>query len=170
LDFLTACSAGILLIRSMRILFLLLISTSTFAQTANNQHTPEEKAVLATVQALFDTMRDRDTTAAAALLLPDGMNFVAIDGRDSLMRWPNAAFVDQLKQPGVQARERMWDAEVRVRGKIAQVWAPYDLYVNGSFRHCGIDAFTLIFENNRWRITGAAFTVEKKDCPPGRPE
>lgn len=154
----------------MRILFLILLSSAAVAQTAKQKYTAEEQAVLATVQALFDTFRNHDTTAAAALLLPDGMNFVAVDGRDSLMRWPNAAFVAQLKQPNVQARERMWDAEVRVRGKIAQVWAPYDFYVNGTFKHCGIDAFTLIYENNAWRITGAAFTVEKKDCPPGRPE
>ncbi len=148
-----------------KISFLLLfVSTSLLAQKPAD----EKAAVVATVQALFDAMEQRDTLAAQKLMMPGGLSYVTVQGRDTAkaILFTNESFINQLKRPDVRPKERMWQVEVKVHGRIAQLWASYDLYVNGKFSHCGIDAFTLVKEPDGWKITGAAFTVEKTGCKP----
>jgi hypothetical protein len=54
---------------------------------------------------------------------------------------------------------------VRVHESIATVWAPYDLWIDGKFGHCGVDTFDLIKTVEGWKIAGGAFTMEVK-CEP----
>ena len=54
--------------------------------------------------------------------------------------------------------------EVKVHGNIAMVWAPYDLWVNGAFTHCGVDVFTLIKKSSGWKIASVSYTVEHDGC------
>jgi len=62
--------------------------------------------------------------------------------------------------------ERMWNPTVLVRGRIAMVWADYDVYVGGKFGHCGIDAFTLLKTDAGWKISGIQYTSETQGCKP----
>ena len=71
--------------------------------------------------------------------------------------------------------ERGYRPEVRVQGPIAVVWYPYDLYIDGSWSHCGIDIFTLIKRADGWRIVTMAWSAEQPpvcekhpDGPPQR--
>lgn len=32
------------------------------------------------------------------------------------------------------------------------MWAPYDLYIGKTWSHCGVDAFTLVMSDGRWRV------------------
>jgi hypothetical protein len=50
---------------------------------------------------------------------------------------------------------------VRVNGPLAMVWYPYDLYRDGKWSHCGVDALTLIKHEGRWRIATFAFSTEQ---------
>ena len=61
--------------------------------------------------------------------------------------------------------ERIWDPEVKIRGPIANVWTPYDFWIDGKFSHCGIDSFDLIKVDGQWKISGIMYTVES-DCKP----
>jgi hypothetical protein len=67
-----------------------------------------------------------------------------------------------------QARllERMWDADVRVFGRIATVAAPYDFHRDGVFSHCGTDVFDLVKTPEGWKISGILYTVERQGCRP----
>lgn len=137
----------------------------------------EEKAVLAAVQQFFDTMHTRDVAGARSVLDDQGA-FVSVrwsdDGTRTVRRSPNAAYLDGLAAGQATNLERMWNAEVRVHGPIAVVWTPYDFHVDGTFSHCGIDAFQLLRTDAGWTITGGTYTVERTGCaesplgPPGR--
>jgi hypothetical protein len=48
------------------------------------------------------------------------------------------------------------------------VWAPYDLWVNKKFSHCGVDVFTLIKTNQGWKIASLVYTVEPDACEKDR--
>jgi len=126
----------------------------------------EKSAVIATVQALFDAMAAKDSISARALLLPDSKSYITIQGNDTTpaLVWSNENIITQMRNPNTQVLERMWNIEVLVHGRIAQLWADYDLYVNGKFRHCGIDAFILVKEKEGWKIASGAFTIEKTGC------
>jgi Putative lumazine-binding len=71
--------------------------------------------------------------------------------------------------------ERGFSATARVQDRVAQVWVPYDLYIGKTWSHCGVDAFTLIKSEGRWRIASLIYTIEQPPAcqkhpsgPPGQ--
>ncbi len=143
------------------LLFAMLPATS-LAQTA-----ADRDAVLKVVQIFFDTMTARDVEGARKILAPEG-RFYAMDMRkpkSDPLTFTNEEYFGRLQKGKQTSRERIWNPEVRVHGLIATVWAPYDLWTDGKFSHCGIDAFDLIKTSEGWKISGGAFTMEAK-CEP----
>jgi hypothetical protein len=69
-------------------------------------------------------------------------------------------------KPGEIIKERMRDSDVtvQVHQNIAAVWAPYDLWINDTYSHCGVDVFTLLKSSEGWKIASLSFTVEKEGC------
>ena len=57
--------------------------------------------------------------------------------------------------------ERGFDATVRVQDRVAQVWMPYDLYIGDKWSHCGVDTFTLMKSEGRWRVAALIYTIEQ---------
>jgi hypothetical protein len=53
-----------------------------------------------------------------------------------------------------------------VQGSIAQVWTRYDFHNNGTFSHCGIDAFNLVKTDDGWKIASAMWDGERTGCAP----
>jgi hypothetical protein len=146
----------------MALLIVIVLSRTTGAQTVS-----ERDAILKTVQVFFDTMTARDVDRAREILVPQGRFHAANlrgDGR------PDRSFAVEEYLADLQAskqvmRERLWNPEVRMQGRIATVWAPYDFWIDGKFSHCGVDAFDLIKTDKGWRIAGGAYTVELR-CEP----
>ena len=62
------------------------------------------------------------------------------------------------------ADERVTFDAIKIDGDLAFVWAPYDLYINGKFKHCGVDAFILTKLKNNWKITSLIDTRRKQGC------
>jgi hypothetical protein len=135
--------------------------------TAIAQNSSERDAVLKAVQMFFDTMTARDVDAMRRIMVPRG-HFHAMDMRtpkiDPVLLSTEEALAG-LQKTKYTSRERIWNPEVRVHGLIATVWAPYDLWVDGKYSHCGVDAFDLIKTTDGWKIAGGAFTMEAK-CGP----
>jgi hypothetical protein len=57
--------------------------------------------------------------------------------------------------------ERGFDATARVQDRVAQVWVPYDLYIGDKWSHCGVDTFTLMNVDGRWRVASLIYTIEQ---------
>lgn len=137
--------------------------------TAALPRTAEEAAVLASVQRFFDTMTARDSIGTRSVLDDEG-DFVSVrwgdDGNAIVRRAPNAAYLAGMRNRKDTYLERLWDAEVRIHGPIATVWTPYDFHINGTFSHCGVDAFQLRKTDAGWMITGGTYTVERTGCAP----
>ena len=136
--------------------------------TGSAQGVTDRDEVLKVVQTFFDTMTARDVEGARKILMPDGRFF------PMEMRKPNSAprsftneeYLAGLSKPRKEvSRERIWNPEVRVHGLIATVWAPYDFWMDGTFSHCGVDAFDLIKTADGWKIAGGTFTMEAT-CEP----
>ena len=148
----------------MRILLAvaLLVPSLAAAQTPKS----DRDAVVAAVQGFFDSMATRDAELAKRFLLLEG-RFVIVSEKDgativrtrSIQEW-----VDGLATGKGRLLERMWNPEVRVQGALATLWTPYDFHIDGKFSHCGIDAFELVKTADGWKISGAAYTVERTNC------
>ncbi len=127
----------------------------------------EEDQVLAAVQAFFDGLA-AGPEALHATLLDEG-SVTRLRERDGVLEWSIQTFAELGAAGGdneTRLLERMWDATVLVHGPLAQVWTPYDFYVNGEFSHCGVDSFTLIKTTDGWTVAGVAYTVEPTGCTP----
>ncbi len=134
---------------------------------SSTQSSTDREAVLETVQIFFDTMTARDVEGARKVMVAEG-RFYAMDMRkpkSDPQSFSNEEYFARLQKSQYTSRERIWNPEVRVRGLIATVWAPYDFWVDGKYSHCGVDAFDLIKTEDGWKIAGGAFTMEAK-CEP----
>ena len=141
---------------------------ATDAPPAPEPH-PEEAAVVAVVEQLFEAMRTSDGEMAAAVFHPDarigrateeGISFNPVDG-----------FVQAVGRPKEQVwDEPIWDWTVRVDGRLAQMWTKYAFYLDDAFSHCGSDAFELYRSDSGWQVTQLVDTSRQEECwyPPGR--
>lgn len=60
--------------------------------------------------------------------------------------------------------ERIKNYEIKMDGKMANVWTPYSFYVNGSLSHCGTNSFQLFKRNGVWKIFYIVDTRDSEDC------
>lgn len=130
---------------------------------------PEEAAVVAVVEQLFEAMRTGDGEMAAAVFHPDarlgrateeGISFSPVDG-----------FVEMIGSARDEVYdEPIWDWVVNVDGRLAQMWTKYAFYRDDTFSHCGTDAFELYRSDAGWQVTQLVDTSRREDCwyPPGR--
>jgi hypothetical protein len=145
--------------------YLLLALMLAFPVTLHAQ-SPRD-SVLAVVESLFTGMASRDAAALNRVFVADGY-FQAI--RDTATDADAPVTLREFtRRIGASQRtvvERMWDPQVLLDGPLAVVWTRYDFHRDRAFSHCGTDAFTLVRTAAGWRISGGAFTVQTRGCPP----
>lgn len=148
------------------LLFVCCIVLSPFACAQSH---PDEASILATVDAFFGALANRDRESLEALTVPGSLNISANVEADGTSRFSSRNYdelITVLSSPSAnKPLERYWDATVLVRGDIAVFWAPYDFHVGSEFSHCGIDSFQLIRRQGKWLITNLSWTREREACP-----
>ncbi|ADW67451.1 nuclear transport factor 2 family protein [Granulicella tundricola] len=119
--------------------------------------TPDERAVLTPVDALFVGMAHRDAAAIKAAFIPGATLVLMRDGKPSQMTFE--AFAERIGKPSTtQIEERIHDPLIRVDHDLAVVWAPFDFLANGKVDHCGTDLFNLVRVDGKWLIASVADT------------
>ena len=125
----------------------------------------DRAAVVQVVNDLFDAMRRQDARAMLALHMPEvALTRVTENAAPTVRLGSPDAFINSIVNAPAEPRERMWDAEVRIDGDLAALWAPYDFHLGDKFSHCGVDALQLVRTDGRWRIVSIAYTVHREDC------
>lgn len=128
------------------------------AAPARGQEIDQREAVLAVAEAALEAITQEDMAAVADLFLDEAVTFaVTADGMDIDLRTMSVGDWRAMT-PAADLVERGFDAEVRVAGPVANVWLPYDFYIDGALSHCGVDVFTLLRTELGWRIAGLTFT------------
>lgn len=129
--------------------------------------TSEEAAVMAPVDMLFDGMRARDTAMIRAAFVEGGVLKGPArrpDGSWGISTTPVDDFVATIGRLDRSIDEPLYDVEVRIDGPLATVWAEYDVFVDGEFSHCGVDAFQLVNLGDGWKILNIADTRRRDGC------
>ena len=62
----------------------------------------------------------------------------------------------------LKIEERILSYKIQIDGSMAQVWTPYEFYINEKLSHIGTNSFTLLLENNIWKIVHIIDTRRKK--------
>lgn len=136
------------------------------SRPAMGQPPTARDSVVSVVHEFFRSMAARDSAGLRATITPDATAWaVSSGGNRTPSARPLADFpASLLRQEALL--ERMWEPTVLVHRETAVVWAPYDFHINGRFSHCGVDAFSLVRGENRWRIAAITYTVERQGCAP----
>jgi len=142
---------------------------SAQAPQSSSPH-PEEAAILALVDRFMLAVGDKDPAAMAALRLEGGFTITERPAPSGGTLISRRVFTPAASTRTTEYRERYWDPTVLVRGSIAVVWTPYELWADGKTSHCGIDVFDLLKEQGVWKIASAMWTVEPDACPALRPK
>jgi hypothetical protein len=138
---------------------LVLISFAPLAR-AQAAHT-DSAAAIAVADSVLAALSSRDGKTLAHLTLDSavvgGVGLRNGVERSSLRTW--ALYINPSELPSFT--ERGFDATARVQDRVAQVWMPYDLYVGETWSHCGVDTFTLMRREGRWRVAALIYTIEQ---------
>lgn len=143
--------------------------TQAPAGNANAGDRSDREAVLAVVLQLFEGMRTRDEALLRGVWHRDARLLTAPSQPGQQLReTPVEAFVSGVLAGSAHLDEVTFDEEVFVDGALAVVWAPYNLFVNGAFQHCGVDAVHLVREAQAWTIVQLVDTRTQSGCDPDR--
>lgn len=134
---------------------------------AHAQLADERVAVLAVTDSALAAITRSDFIAFTDFMLDSAVIFTAAE-RDGQVRVGfRRRAQDRAAVIAGTLTERGFRPVVHVSGPLAVVWLPYDFYRNGAWSHCGIDAFTLVKADGRWRIATLAYTVAQPPaCEP----
>ncbi len=139
------------------VLFLALFAEFTSAQAID----ADAKAAIAVADSVLAALSHGDHVTLARLVL-DSSVVGGAGLRDGVERLSLRTWGLYINRAGSGTfTERGFDATARVQDRVAQVWMPYDLYVGDKWSHCGVDAFTLMKSEGRWRVAALAYTIEQ---------
>ena len=127
------------------------------AQTPPN----EQAAVLAVAESALAAVSRSDFAAFTDLMLDSAVTFSAGERNGQFRLQFRTRAQQRATPPGGRYTERGFHPEVRISGPLAMVWLPYDFYLDGKWSHCGVDAFTLLKSEGRWRIATVVWSVEQ---------
>lgn len=126
------------------------LGQGSYAQTA------DAAGAEATIVAFFDAMRAGDTTALNQIIAPDcQMYSVRPDSVGPTLLKPGrvGAFKQSVgSYPAGALDERINNLQVQVDGALAHAWMDYTFYFEGTFSHCGVNSFTLIWQRDHWQV------------------
>jgi hypothetical protein len=127
-----------------------------------------QDSVKAAVNLLFTAMKNADSAQLVAAFDDSAvLQTIIVDsaGKTTARSYPVAEFAMAIgRLPKGAADEQVRIETLKVNGPLAQVWAPYHFYYNGTLLHCGVDAFQLIRVNGVWKILYIVDTREKGRC------
>jgi len=139
-----------------------LLVLASFTQSARAQASDADgKAAIAVADSVLATLSSGNNPTLARLTL-DSAVVGGVGLRDGVERLSLRTWGLYINRTGPSTfTERGFDATVRVQDRVAQVWMPYDLYIGDKWSHCGVDTFTLMKNEGRWRVAALIYTIEQ---------
>jgi len=68
------------------------------------------------------------------------------------------------KKPDDIWEERLSSYNIQIDGNMANVWTPYEFYLNYKLSHCGVNSFQLFNDGEKWKIIYLIDTRRRLGC------
>ena len=144
-----------------RLLVVALVLTSRTQRARAQAVDAESKTVIAVADSLLAALSSGDRATLGRLTL-DSSVVGGAGVRDGVERLSLRTWGLYTASPSSATfTERGFDATARVQDRVAVVWMPYDLYRGDTWSHCGVDTFTLMKSEGRWRVAALIYTIEQ---------
>jgi hypothetical protein len=151
------------------------ILASAAPHAARAQAPDARAAVIAIADTALAAITRGDVVAFTDLMVPEAQMFPT-STRNGVTTYRMRTREGQRNAPITGAVERGFNPQAMVNGGVAMVWYPYDFYLNGAWSHCGVDIFTFVKTDGKWRIASMAWSAEQPPVcekhpagPPARP-
>ena len=123
----------------------------------NSQNKNEAEKVKTCINSFFEGMHKADTllinkVTDTTLILQT--IFVNKNKETTLITSSKKNFLKAIsnKNPNDIWFEKLMSFNIKIDTNMANVWAPYEFYLNGEFSHCGVNSFQLFKNNGNWEI------------------
>lgn len=128
-----------------------------------------EANAIAVVDQFFDGFHKGDTTIMKAVLAENALMqtaFATPQGENRLSEGSVDNLLEAIaNRPDTQQwEERLLSYRVNIDGNLAQVWTPYEFYLDGNFSHCGANAFTMVKTDSGWKINYLIDSRRRSSC------
>lgn len=137
--------------------------SQAFAQVTN-----EEEAVKATINQLFNGMRNSDTALIRKAFATKNTMETIAKGKDGKFAVRTESVNDFIKSIGMphpeKYDERIVFTKVLIDANLASVWTDYKFYIGDKFSHCGVNSFQLFKDEEGWKIIYIIDTRRKEGC------
>ena len=132
------------------------------APHASAQSPADERArVIALADSALAAVTRADFVAFTDLMLDSAVTFSASESAGQVRTSFRTRARERARRFNGTLTERGFRPEVHISGPLAVVWMPYDFYMDGKWSHCGVDAFTMLKSEGRWRIASLVWSVEQ---------
>lgn len=143
------------------VIFTLFLVNSVFGNSDS-----EKNEILETVNKFFQVLETGDVNLAKKILVSKGSNFSIREDGDfyKIKHTDYNELIDNLPAIKGKYKEVISSPEILLHKNIAVLWAKYKFFIDGKFSHCGVDSFSLIKIEDKWKIASIIYTVEKNGC------
>ena len=134
-----------------------------------NAQTDDEKAAKQAVIQFFEGFHQKDSVMMQAVVHKDIIlqtTFMTKKGEAVLRNQKADGFIKAVvtRADSPTWDERIQSYNVQVDGTMANVWTPYEFWLDGKFLHCGVNSFQLFKDNGKWKIIYLIDTRRRSDC------
>jgi hypothetical protein len=133
--------------------------------TAYSQQS-EKQELISMMNDFFQSLERQDTTALRKLFMKESSSYFVRDSEKAPVQTGARSISEITFKPDRIIIERMRENEITIHidRRIAVAWVPYDLWINQEFSHCGIDVFTFIKTETKWKIASIAYSMVPEGC------
>ncbi|MGJ8685634.1 MAG: hypothetical protein ACSHWW_13470 [Nonlabens sp.] len=115
------------------------------------------------VKEFFNHFHKKDTTALRAMIIENASlnSLIISESRGKrVINTPIAEFLKGIAQiaDSVKFEERLIQIRVTNSEDIASVNATYEFFMNDDFTHSGVNVFTLLYIDDKWKVASIADT------------
>lgn len=134
--------------------------------SAQSEHETELKKVIGT---FFKGLQNGDTLTIKKTITDTAILQTTYTNNDGESILKTEDFHTFLKSVASKKAEDNWEERlssytIKVDGNMANVWTPYEFYVNYDFSHCGVNSFQLFFDGEKWKIIYLIDTRRRLGC------
>lgn len=126
----------------------------------------QDQEVKSTIKTFFEGFHAKDTLKIKSVCHDKMLLQSIIEGKNGskLQEEKSSVFIKTFSTfpKELQFEERILEYKIQIDGTMAQVWTPYEFFINGKLNHTGVNSFTLYLENNLWKIVHIIDTRRKK--------
>ncbi len=136
------------------------VQAQSSTASTESQARAAQTAVIAIADSALAAITRGDVVAFTDLMIPEAVLYPT-STRDGATTYRVRTREAQRTGSLAGIVERGFAPRAMVSGGVAMVWMPYDLYVNGTWSHCGADVFTMVRSGGQWRIASMAWSAEQ---------